>query len=730
VAFSERSLMGHARARMDTASQITFGYYTTALIAMAALALASGVQFAVVGVWRYRNRLYLSYALLCVCISVLAFCNARLNTAISLPAATRALRVMLAAAILSFPAFVAFIDAYTGKPFRPLLVGAVGLGAAWFLWLDLSSPTTLLFRQLGIGSRTVLPWGETLLNLNGAPSTWGWVFHALTYALFFWALLRALNYYRQGAQLRATLLAACLLVQFGALLWGDILVDALGYNLPYLDGFAFLPFVLWMGISLASQLHMRTLQLEQTTRHLRAEADIRRDAELRLRHVAHHDALTGLPNRLHALNQLGELLAEMIANGQHGAALIIDLDNFKTINDGLGHHVGDRLLEAMSDRLLAAAPADAIVARMGGDEFAVLLGSLAREPHNAAAQVEQVAARLIKGLAAPIAVDSRMLAIGASVGVALFPSGDASVADIVRRADIALYRAKSAGRNAVRLFLPHMQKEVDDRLVLERGLRTALEHGDMAQFQLHYQPQLGPHGMLIGAEALLRWQHPQLGNVPPDVFIPIAEETGLIHALGLWVVAEACARMRAWDRAGIVFGDHLAVNVSAWQLAHPHFIERIEAQVRQAGIAPSRLTLELTESVLLQGFETTLDTLRKLSDSGFRLAMDDFGTGYSSLSYLQQLPLDVLKIDRSFISGQQGQTLGPLAAFIIDVGNRLGLTSIAEGVETPEQQAALERLGCDGMQGYLICRPISEPEFVRWLARHALEQRLQPAGAD
>jgi EAL domain-containing protein (putative c-di-GMP-specific phosphodiesterase class I) len=188
--------------------------------------------------------------------------------------------------------------------------------------------------------------------------------------------------------------------------------------------------------------------------------------------------------------------------------------------------------------------------------------------------------------------------------------------------------------------------------------------------------------------------------------------------------------MRAWDRAGIFFGDHLAVNVSAWQLAHPHFIERIEAQVRQAGIAPSRLTLELTESALLQGFEATLDTLQKLSASGFRLAMDDFGTGYSSLSYLQQLPLDVLKIDRSFISGQQRQTLGPLAAFIIDVGNRLGLTSIAEGVETLEQQAVLESLGCDGMQGYLICPPISEPEFVRWLARHALEQRLQPVATD
>jgi predicted signal transduction protein with EAL and GGDEF domain len=370
------------------------------------------------------------------------------------------------------------------------------------------------------------------------------------------------------------------------------------------------------------------------------------------------------------------------------------------------------------------------VARLGGDEFAVLFGALARERERAATQVEAVAAALIKSLAAPVSVDSRMLAIGASVGVAVFPSGEADVADILRRADIALYRAKAAGRNTVRLFLPHMQSEADDRLALERGLRAALEHGDMAQFQLYYQPQLGPDSVVIGAEALLRWQHPQLGNVPPEVFIPIAEETGLIHALGLWVVGEACKRVQAWDQAGVVFGDHLAVNVSAWQLAHPHFIEQVEAQVVKTGVDPSRLTLELTESVLLQGFQATLDTLRKLSDIGFRLAMDDFGTGYSSLSYLQQLPLDELKIDRSFISGQQQHTLGALAGFIIDVGNRLGLTSIAEGVETLEQREALESLGCSGMQGYLICRPVSEPDFVRWLANHALERLLRPTGSE
>ena len=715
---------------MDTASHIGFGLYTTGLIAMAVLALASGVQFALVGLWHFRNRLYLSFSALCLCVAMLAFCNALLSTAGSLPDAVQALRLMLVAGIVAFPIFAVFIDAYTGMRFRPRFIGAVCVVAACLVYLDFRSPYTLLFDELAIGQRMALPWGEVLFNLDGTATVRGWVFHALTYAMFSWALLRAFRQYRQGAPVRALLLGACLLAQFAALLWGDVVVDALGYHYPYLDGFAFLPLVLLMGASLSSQLHLRSQQLERTARRLRIEAETRRDAELQLRHDTSHDALTGLPNRRLALSQLGDLVSEAVASGQHGAALIIDLDNFKTVNDGLGHQVGDRLLEAISDRLLAAAPAGATVARLGGDEFAVLFGSLAREFDAAASQVETVAAALIKSLAAPVSVDSRMLAIGASVGVAVFPSDEADVADILRRADIALYRAKAAGRNAVRLFLPHMQDEADNRLALERGLRAALEHGDMAQFQLYYQPQLGPDGVVIGAEALLRWQHPQLGNVSPDVFIPIAEETGLIHALGLWVVGEACARVQAWDQAGIVFGDHLAVNVSAWQLSHPHFIDEVEAKVAAAGVDPSRLTLELTESVLLQGFEATLETLHELSDIGFRLAMDDFGTGYSSLSYLQQLPLDELKIDRSFISGQQQHTLGPLAGFIIDVGARLGLTTIAEGVETPEQQAALESLGCNGMQGFLICRPVSEPDFVRWLANHALERLLQPTGTE
>ena len=273
-----------------------------------------------------------------------------------------------------------------------------------------------------------------------------------------------------------------------------------------------------------------------------------------------------------------------------------------------------------------------------------------------------------------------------------------------------------------------MQSDADDRLALERGLRTALER---QEFLLHFQPLVASSGQLVGAEALLRWNHPQLGNVPPSTFIPVAEETGLIHALGTWVIAEACRHIRQWQQSGVNFGGRIAVNVSPWQIAHPHFVQQIEAQLLEAGVASSCLTLELTESALLNDFESALQTLQKLSAIGFRLALDDFGTGYSSLAYLQQLSLDALKIDRSFIGSLDASVADPLVGFIIDIGHRLGMTTIAEGVETLQQKQVLESLGCDVLQGYLICKPVAEAEFLQWLSQHAAttasrEEQLQP----
>ncbi|HEX8776968.1 MAG TPA: EAL domain-containing protein [Rhodanobacter sp.] len=705
-----------------------FGYFTAALIATTGIALASGVQFAVIGLWRRRESIHLSYAMLCLCLAGLALGNLLLRTAGSLAAATAALRWMIGMSVLSFPPFVAFIGSYTGATIPRSMKLLLGTLALLFLWLNGVMPATLFYTELMVAPGDVLPWGEHLFSITGTISIWGWLFHLASYALFLWALWCAWRQYRRGESMLAVLLGICLLVQFAALLWGDIAIDWLGVRSPYLDAFAFLPFVLLMSLSLAAQLRQRSMQLERARQDLEAEAHTRREAELSLRHIAYHDSLTGLPNRAHLLDRLAEWHADALAQGHHGALLLIDLDNFKTINDGLGHHVGDHLLQAIADRLLAVVQPGAVLARLGGDEFVLLLEPVQGTPDDMQARAQQVATDMIARLAEPVRVGSRVLAAGASVGVAVFPAGEQDVADLLRRADIALYRAKAAGRGTVRLFLPRMQQEAGTRLMLERGLRAALERGGMdAQFALHFQPQLSPQGELLGAEALLRWRHPQLGDLPPAEFIPMAEETGLIHALGNWVVGAACASIRAWDRDGVPFRGRLAVNVSAWQLVQPRLAALFEAQVRAAGIEPARLTLELTESALLQDFDSALETMQQLVAAGFNLALDDFGVGYSALSYLQRLPLDLLKIDRSFVSELTPEVARPLAGFIIDVAHRLGILAVAEGVETVPQRHALEQMGCDGLQGYLICRPLDDAGFRQWLAEHERAQSLKQA---
>ncbi|HEU4671053.1 MAG TPA: EAL domain-containing protein [Dyella sp.] len=712
---------------VEAAGHAVFGYYTAALVATACIAVTSSIQFLIIGLRQQRDRLYLSYAMLCLSIACLSFSNALFGLAHEQARAVQMLRVMCASAAVSFPFFFTFVGTYTRRPLGSRTLLTITAIAVAFVVYNQLSPGTMFYSHISGVQSTELPWGEWTTKVNGVPSPVGWSFHLLTYLAFAWALLMTALQFRGGDRAPAVLLGLCLLTQFAALLWGDIVIDLMGMPYPYVDAFSFLPFVLLMGLSMASQLHQRTLQLERTTRHLRAEATTREQAELSLRHLAYHDPLTGLPNRRSVMDTMAEMVAEARRLRGMCAAMVIDLDNFKTINDALGHHVGDRLLEAVADRLLGAVPAGSALGRLGGDEFVVVVGQLPQDEGDAVGRSEAIAQQMRSRLAAPVSVDSRVLAVGASVGVALFDGRDGEPNDVIRRADIALYRAKAAGRNAVRLFEPDMQNAVDERLELERGLRAAVDHLDSEHaFQLHFQPQVRMDGQLMGAEALLRWRHPTLGEVSPDAFIPIAEETGLIHTLGAWVVRQACASIRTWDARRVDFGEHLAVNVSPWQLSHPGFVDSMERLVREAGVQPGRITLELTESALLQGFESALQTMYALAGIGFRLALDDFGTGYSSLAYLSQLPLHELKIDRSFICGLRPEAPSPLASFIVDVGHRLGMTTIAEGVESDSQRDTLDALGCDGLQGYLICPPLPADGFVQWLEQH---ERTRQAAA-
>ncbi|MBD8872390.1 EAL domain-containing protein [Rhodanobacter sp. DHB23] len=703
-----------------------FGYFATALIATAAVAVAAGIQFLLVGWRRGGDRTSQAFAVLCLCVATLAFGRAGVYSAQTLPHAMLALRVLAGAVLLALPALMFFVAGYTNRPMPRRLAVAVLLLTLGMSVLNLFEPGTVMYASVQAAAPLQLPWGETLYAIDGTRSASGRVFYWLCYAAFAWTFYRALRQCAAHDQrLRGAMLLACLLVQFLALLWSTVVIDAMGRPYPATDAFAFLSFVLLMGLWLVGQMRTHTAQLERTAAQLRAEAATRHQAEQSLRHAAWHDALTGLPNRLHALDRLCGLLDDAERSGLHGSVLLVDLDHFKTINESLGHRFGDLLLQAVAERLSDAVPDAIAVARLGGDEFLVLLCPTSADAATAARRGTAMAAHVLAHLAKPLVVERRPQAIGASIGVASFPDAGVGAADIVRRADIALHRAKAAGRHAARLFEPQMQAEADVRLELERGLRLALQRDELT---LHFQPQVDAAGRLAGAEALLRWRNPAQGMLLPGGFIHIAEETGLIHALGLWVVDAACSQLREWHRQGLAAGIHLSINVSPWQITQPQFADDLAAHVRAAGIEPAALTLELTESALLGDFDAARQTLQQLSDAGFRLSLDDFGTGYSSLASLQQLPLDELKIDRSFVLALQPGSANPLAGFIVDIGKRLGMTTVAEGVETAEQQTTLAALGCNLMQGHFIGMPMPAEEFQHWLAaRHATD--AVPVGA-
>jgi diguanylate cyclase (GGDEF)-like protein len=448
----------------------------------------------------------------------------------------------------------------------------------------------------------------------------------------------------------------------------------------------------------------------------RAGAEMQRErAEAHIRRMAYYDYLTGLASRAHLHERLSEVLRAARLAGDVGALLLIDLDHFKTINDALSHDVGDEVLRAVARRLTEVVAGRALVARFGGDEFVVLMRTGAADTKAAEQAAREMAQQLLEKLLSPLFVGDRAFTLGASIGIVLFPENGETELDIVRHADMALYRAKQLGRGNIQFFSPGMQDAATSRLQLEDGLRRAVGNGEL---ELYFQPQLDAAGRTIGAEALLRWHHPELGDVPPATFIPIAEETGLIHAIGRWVFDQACERFTAWRRAGAPFAGCLSINMAPWQFARPDFVEQVRYTLKKYSIDPGSLMLELTETALLYDLEEAVEKLAALRALGLKVALDDFGTGYSSLAYLRDLPLDQIKIDRAFVSELGGAVEHPLVESMIAIGQHMKLTVVAEGVETEAQRNALVKLGCESFQGYLFCRPIPEKDFLRWLDDH------------
>lgn len=457
-------------------------------------------------------------------------------------------------------------------------------------------------------------------------------------------------------------------------------------------------------------------------------ADItqRKAAEDEIAQLAFYDQLTGLPNRRLLLDRLRHALAACTRSGRCGALMFFDLDNFKTLNDTLGHDVGDQLLVEVASRLKSCVRDSDTVARLGGDEFVVILNNLEdiNDSEMAAMQAEAIAVKIQAQLSQPFLLDLTVSAdtqnkrnhhCTSSIGITLFHGQHDAADELMKRADTAMYQAKAAGRNTLRFFDPEMQAAVAARAAMETDLCNAVTH---RQFLLHYQAQVDAAGRVTGAEALVRWQHPERGLVSPAEFIPLAEETGLILTLGHWVLETACAQMVAWAARPETAHLTLSVNVSAHQFRQSNFVDQVLTALRITGANPHRLKLELTESLLVNNVQDIIDKMRALKASGVRFSLDDFGTGYSSLSYLKRMPLDQLKIDRSFVSDVlDDPNDAAIAKTIVALAQSLGLGVIAEGVETAAQRNFLAASGCHAYQGYFFSRPLPIAAFDEYAQR-------------
>lgn len=443
----------------------------------------------------------------------------------------------------------------------------------------------------------------------------------------------------------------------------------------------------------------------------------RKLSEDKIEHLAFYDTLTGLPNRRLLLDRLKQALNSSARTNIYGALLFLDLDNFKTLNDTLGHDKGDILLQQVAERITSCLRESDTVARLGGDEFVVILGDLSSIPIEAAALTESIGNKILNALTQPHLLGSKKYNGTTSIGATLISDHQQGIDDLLKQADIAMYQAKNDGRNTLRFFDPKMQDKINARATLEGELRNALAR---QEFRLYYQIQVDSSGRPLGAETLIRWLHPERGLVNPVHFIPLIEETGLIVPIGHWVLDTACAQLKAWQHDTLTSGLILAVNVSAKQFLHGDFVNQVQTTLQRHLIDPKLLKLELTESLLLDNVDEVIFNMKSLKKLGVRFSLDDFGTGYSSLQYLKQLPLDQLKIDQSFVRDLvSNQSDYAIVRTIIAMAQGLNLNVIAEGVETEDQRQILISNGCTHFQGYLFSKPVPIEDFDALLIQNA-----------
>ena len=480
-------------------------------------------------------------------------------------------------------------------------------------------------------------------------------------------------------------------------------------------GVGFVLLVLAMNILLRRQIKLRTRELFENAQRLRGEIEQRHDAQERLNRLAYYDSLTGLSNRVLFRDRFQQALAQAQRDGRRMAVMLLDLDRFKDVNDSLGHPMGDRLIRVMAERFRRVVRDSDSIARLGGDEFTVLLTEV-DEPES----VAPIAERLLRYCAEATQIGDTEVYVSASIGIAIYPDDAGDIDSLLKHADTAMYQAKHAGGHGYKFYCSEMTERAGLRVALEGRLRNALER---EEFHVVYQPVTDLcTGQIVSVEALLRWECGNGDRIGPGEFIPVAEETGLIVPIGDWVLQDACAQMRRWHDAGLR-NLRVAVNVSSRQIARDRFVETVVQALRRSGLEARYLELELTERVFVDNTDTVHKTLERLSALGVQISIDDFGTGYSSLGYLKRLPINVIKIDRTFVAGiPDDRDDGELTTAIVAMAHGLGCRVVAEGIETPAQLAFLQRQNCDEAQGYLFARPMPAEECESWL----LERRDTP----
>ena len=440
-----------------------------------------------------------------------------------------------------------------------------------------------------------------------------------------------------------------------------------------------------------------------------------------IEHLAYHDQLTGLPNRKMIEKMLTQELSRSQRHKRFGALFFIDLDNFKQINDSLGHHVGDQLLQKVSERISKYIREEDTIGRLGGDEFILLLPEISEEESNAREHASDTAYKVLSLLTIPISVEHHILNIGGSIGITLFPGDSNEPDEVMRHADTAMYLAKSSGKNTFKFYQPFLQEQMQQRISLEANLRCALENN---QLELFYQPQCDLQtGYITAIEVLVRWNHPDGRVIPPEQFISVAEESGMILKLGNWVMEEACRQNTTWSRQNLCHIP-IAINLSAIQFRQSNLKQTLVNVLSKTGMPAELLEIELTESALMQDYNLAMDILMLIKSSGGSIAIDDFGTGYSNLSMLKNLPINKLKIDRSFISDLENDENDQIICqTIINMARSMNLKTTAEGIETPQQMAFLKENGCDCMQGYLLAKPMPAKKFEDFVRNY---NKLQP----